>query len=300
MHAGDIALSFLSILLEGLPFVLLGTLVSGLVDAFVPAAWIGRLLPRRPGAAVLASGLLGVVFPVCECGIVPVIRRLMVKGLPPSCAVAYMLAAPVVNPVVALSTWAAFRGQSPDLMAAARLLLAYAIAVGVGWIVLKIPTQRLLRQEVLDAMAREPGYGSGTSGTAGARLLRATRTAAGDFTDVACFLVLGSLLAALFNTAVPQDLIAPLAERPAAAVFSMMGLAFVLALCSTSDAFIAAVFFSFPAAAKLAFLVFGPVMDVKLVFLYGTTFRHRWVAALAAGLILVIGLCCLRAGRALG
>jgi uncharacterized membrane protein YraQ (UPF0718 family) len=300
VHWPDIALSFLSILLEGLPFVLLGTLVSGVVDAFVPARWITGLLPRRPGAAVLVSGLLGLVFPMCECGVVPVIRRLMVKGLPVSCAVTYMLAAPVVNPVAAFSTWAAFRGQSPEAMTSLRLLLAYALAIGVGWIVMKIPAGTLLRPAVLDAMARESGYGTGDGGTFRQRLLRANRTAAGDFIDVACFLVLGALLAALFNTVVPQSVIEPLAENPAAAIFGMMGLAFVLALCSSSDAFIAAVFFAFPAAAKLAFLVFGPVMDIKLVFLYSTTFRRRWVAALALGLFVVVGLCCLRAGRAVG
>lgn len=301
MHLEDTALSFLSILLEGLPFVLLGTLISGLVDAFVPASWITRWLPRHPLAAIGTAGLLGIVFPVCECGVVPVIRRLMIKGLPAACAIAYMLAAPVVNPVTALSTWAAFRGQSAEEMTLLRLLLAYGLAVAIAWAAAKIPLTSLLRPQVLDALAREPGLGSsGPGGSIRTRLGRAATTTAVDFTDVTCFLVLGAALTAMFNTAVPQTMVEPLAEHPALAVAGMMTLAYVLALCSTSDAFIAAVFFAFAPAAKLAFLVFGPVMDIKLTLLYATTFRRRWIAALGITLFLATWLLCLKiGGRAL-
>jgi uncharacterized membrane protein YraQ (UPF0718 family) len=301
VQAPDLALAFLSILLEGLPFVLLGTLVSGAVDVFVPARWVERMLPRRPTGAVLVSGLLGCIFPVCECGIIPVIRRLMVKGLPVSCAVTYMLAAPIVNPIVAFSTFAAFRGQAPENMTCLRILLGYAVAVAVGFVVMKIPASALLRPAVLDAMAREPGSVSGTvSGPWLSRIRRMVETSARDFVDVAGFLVIGALLTALCNTSVPQQIWEPLAENAVAAVFGMMALAFVLGLCSSSDAFIAATFFAFPPAAKLAFLVFGPMMDVKLAFLYATTFRRRWVVVLAMALLGMIGVCCLRAGRVVG
>lgn len=300
-HVADIALSFLSILLEGLPFVLLGTLVSGFIGEFVPAGWIGRILPRNRHAAVAASGLLGLVFPMCECGVIPVIRRLMIKGLPVSCAVTYMLAAPIVNPVVMLATYAAFRGQAPEEMAGLRLLLGYGVAVGVGFVIMNLPLHWLLRPVVLDELARSPGAGGGRrAGPFLPRLRAALATASRDFIDVSCFFVLGALATALFNTALPQSTLDPLAENTTAAVFGMMGLAFALALCSSSDAFIAATFFAFPPAAKLAFLVFGPMMDLKLVFLYGTTFRRRFVLALAVGLFLIVGLCGLRAGGVLG
>ena len=120
----DFSFAFLSILLEGLPFLLLGTMISGLIDQFLPARLMTRLLPRNPYAGALVSGLLGMIFPMCECGIVPVIRRLIAKGLPVSNAVAYMLAAPVVNPIVAVSTYAAFRGQGAAEFVALRLGLA--------------------------------------------------------------------------------------------------------------------------------------------------------------------------------
>ena len=110
---GDIFYAFLSILLEGAPFILLGALISGVIDAWLPSGAMDRLLPKRALPAILVSGLLGIIFPVCECAIVPVIRRLVQKGLPLGCAMTYMLAAPIVNPIVALSTWTAFTGRDP-------------------------------------------------------------------------------------------------------------------------------------------------------------------------------------------
>ena len=113
---GDFFFAFLSILFEGAPYILLGTIISGFIDAYLPSNMMDRLLPRNRYGAIALSGLLGVVFPVCECAIVPVIRRLVKKGLPVSCAITYMLAAPIVNPVVALSTYSAFAGNDPVFM----------------------------------------------------------------------------------------------------------------------------------------------------------------------------------------
>ena len=121
----DFALAFLSILFEGVPFILLGTLISGFIDIYLPAGAMDRFLPRNKFQAVLMAGLLGAVFPVCECAVVPVIRRLVKKGLPVSCALTYMLAAPIVNPITALSTWKAFQGQGAAMMTSSRLLLGF-------------------------------------------------------------------------------------------------------------------------------------------------------------------------------
>jgi len=300
LHLRDIALSFLSILLEGLPFVLLGTLISGMVDGFLPARWMDRWLPKNPHLAVLAAGGCGLVFPMCECGVVPVIRRLMIKGLPVSCAVTYMLAAPILNPITLLSTWMAFRGQSPETVSFLRMLLGYLVPVAVGFVLLKVRTDRLLRESVLKEMAMRPGLPDhGSGGSFPAKLRRALLTSGRDFIEVACLLVVGALLTAVFNTSVPQERVAFLAERDIWAVPSMMGLAYLLALCSSSDAFIAATFFAFPPSARLAFLVFGPMMDIKLTLLYATTFRKRFVFILGLSLFFVIGVLCLRTGRVL-
>src|SRR6478736_2343436 len=128
----DFAYSFLSVLFEGVPFLLLGSIISGLVDVFVSSERMQKIMPKNTAAAIGVSGLLGLVFPMCECGSVIVIRRFIRKGLPLSCAVTYMLGAPIVSPIVALSTYAAFRGQNPLMMTSLRLLMGYGIAVLAG------------------------------------------------------------------------------------------------------------------------------------------------------------------------
>ncbi len=301
----DFAVSFLSVLFEGIPFLLLGSLVSGLVDVFVPAEKMQRLLPKNAGAAIFVSGLLGIIFPICECGSVVVIRRFIKKGLPVSCAVTYMLAAPIVSPIVAISTFAAFngRGQNPWLMTSLRLGIGFLIAVAVGFVVRQIPLQKLLQPAIFNDLpgARRAGLsiasapdGQSISDLAastgiGRRVIFAVQAATADFLDVAFFFVIGTAITSVFNTAVDRSVIDPLALNPPLAILAMMGLAAALALCSTTDAFVAASFTVFPFAAKLAFLLFGPVFDLKLFWLYGLVFKRRWVVALALSLFVVIG-----------
>lgn len=306
----DFAYSFLSILLEGVPFILLGSLISGIVDVFVSSERMARLLPRNQTAAVFLGGLLGLIFPMCECGSVIVIRRFIKKGLPVSAAITYMLAAPIVSPIVALSTFAAFKGQNPALMTSLRLTLGYGIAVVVGLLVARIGPARLLQPGILSDETARGRTGlrtaavpsaddfSATIESAGFRqkLLLAIQSATADFLDVAFFLIIGALIASVFNTAVNQEIILPFATNLPLAILVLMALAAALALCSTTDAFIAASFTAFPPEAKLAFLVFGPVFDVKLFWLYGLVFKRRVVTALSIGLVVTIFLICWRIG----
>ncbi len=291
----DFSFSFLSILLEGLPFLLLGTMIAGVIDQFLPVRLMARLLPRNAYAGAFVSGLLGILFPICECGVVPIIRRLMAKGLPPANAITYMLAAPIVNPIVAVSTFAAFRGQSPLEVTLLRLGLGYGVAVAVGIVVHNLPLGRVLRTEVIADIAQPLGLSGGAvAGGIAGRLWGALAVCVGDFLNMTVYFVLGAAAAALFNTSVNQDFIAPLAMNDWLATGSLMALAAMLSLCSTTDAFIAATFSMFPTIAKLAFLVFGPLISLKLIFLYSSIFKKRFVVCLAVGLFVVIGLLCIR------
>ena len=291
----DFSFAFLSILLEGLPFLLLGTMISGLIDQFLPARLMTRLLPRNPYAGAFVSGLLGLIFPMCECGVVPIIRRLMAKGLPAANAITYMLSAPIVNPIVAISTYAAFRGQAPLEVTLLRLGLGYGVAVLVGMAVHNLPLQLVLRKKVIAEIAQPQGLsGHAAAGGIVGRLWGALHVCVGDFLNMTVYFVLGAAAAALFNTSVNQDVIVPLAMNDWLATGSMMALAAALCLCSTTDAFIAATFTMFPTASKLAFMVFGPMVDLKLIFLYSSVFRKRFVLGLVVGLFVIIGLLCVR------
>jgi uncharacterized membrane protein YraQ (UPF0718 family) len=305
--------SFLALAFEGLPFVLVGSLISGAIAVFVPSKVITGILPKNGFLATLASGLLGICFPVCECGIVPVVRRLLNKGLPVSCGVTFMLASPIVNPIVAFSTFAAFRGQDPWVTMGVRLVLGYLVAVSAGLVVgqldpasilrvgaVKIPTSKRLAFRVSplpDAAAFEASFRE--------KLIASIRMACDDFIDTAIYFMIGAAVAATFNTAVDQQIILPLSLQPTLSTFAMMAIATVLTLCSTSDAFIAATFVSFPIFARMAFMVFGPMFDLKLFFLYSVLFKKRFVIGLGIGLFLFIGILCSRvliyfyAGKAL-
>lgn len=324
----DFSYLFLSILVEGAPFILLGTIISGFIDVYLPAGAMDKLLPRNKTLAVLMSGMLGIIFPVCECAVVPVIRRLVKKGLPPACALTYMLAAPIVNPVTVLSTASAFK-KLPVEMAGSRLLFGYVIAVFVGLILLRIPVRKILKSkianEVDQAQARkaaekdhknehedcdhehghcehEHGHDHGHTHDhghpeRGSRLIMALRAAMRDFVDVGVYFVIGITIVAIVNTPPPIDqetvplreIIDGTAGSTWGAPMALMGLAFLLSLCSTSDAFIAATLDAFGYGARLAFLVFGPMMDVKLLFLYSTILTKKFILYLALGLFLTIG-----------
>jgi len=294
--------SFLALAFEGLPFVLVGSLVSGFIAAFVPSRIITRFLPKNRFLATLVSGLLGLIFPVCECGVVPVVRRLLDKGLPLSCGLTYMLASPIVNPLVAISTYAAFRGQHPELNTAVRLISGYLVAVVVGLSVSRLDPARLLGGKAIlsksrrrmglsiAAMPDAPDTSRGVSVTQ--RVIGAIQLASDDFIDTAIYFMIGAAVASVFNTAVDQRIILPLASSPVLSVVAMMLIAGVLTLCSTSDAFIAATFTSFPIPARMAFLIFGPMFDFKLLFLYSALLKKRTVLALGVGLFIIVGVLC--------
>lgn len=288
----DFAYAFLSVVLEGVPFILAGVVLSGLIDVFLPPRVLARILPGNAAAGILMGGVLGAVLPMCECGIVVVIRRLLRKGLPLSNAMAYMLAAPVVNPIVAVSTFAAFRGQGPLEMMLCRIGLSFAVAVIMAGVVYFLRGSFVLRPDLAvpgaaDGQDEHHDHRGGREKAAAA-----VRAATGDFLDVTVFFVLGAAVATLFNTSVNQQLIMPLAEDRALAVGSMMALASLLSLCSTSDAFVAATFTAFPSASKLAFMVFGPVVDLKLIFIYGLVFRKRFIVFLVTGLAIMVFVLC--------
>jgi uncharacterized membrane protein YraQ (UPF0718 family) len=223
-----------------------------------------------------------------------VIRRLIAKGLPLSNAIAYMLAAPIVNPIVAFSTYAAFRGQGAEEFTVLRLGIGYFVAVLVGFAVQNLQLVSVLRKNILAGLDHPPHDHRHAPTLFGKRLVSAMNAGVRDFLDVMVYFILGVAVASVFGTAVNQEVFLPLALNDWLAVPSMMALAGILSLCSSSDAFIAATFVAFPAVAKLAFLVFGPMMDLKLLFIYSAVFTKRFVFGLAVGLFILIGLLCVR------
>ena len=280
----NLAVIFVSIVLEAFPFMLVGAVISGAIEVFLSKDRIISLLPNKRYSAVFVAAGLGVVFPVCECAIVPVVRRLVRKGIPFSAAIAFLLGGPIVNPVVFASTAVAY-GFSWDVPIM-RVLFGYIIAVSIGIFMgflfnrrtafLPIHTAKHLPMYV-------PGGGSKKDGQInfGKKIQHALAHAADDFIDVAGYLVLGAFIAALIQSSIDRSAFLVLGESSSLAVGAMMFLAVILNLCSEADAFVAASFrLSVPMSAQMAFMVLGPMLDLKLIFMYFNLFRKRTILVL--------------------
>ncbi|MEU3889339.1 permease [Streptomyces sp. NPDC029041] len=261
---------FTALTIQGVPFLLLGTVVSAAIGAFVPERVFRRLLPRRTVLAVPVAGAAGVVLPGCECASVPVAGSLMRRGVAPAAALAFLLSAPAINPVVLVATSIAFPGQ-PE-MVLGRLLASLGTAVVMGWL-----WARFGREEWLRLPKRSRGQQPGGGPRAFAAGLQH------DFLHAGGFLVVGAAAAATFAVVVPRSLLEVFTGSAWLSVLLLALLAVVLCVCSEADAFVAASLSGFPPTARLAFMVVGPMVDLKLIALqtgtFGRTFAVRFSAA---------------------
>ncbi len=271
---------FLGIFIEAVPFLLLGTVVSGLIDAFITPDDIARVVPRNPFLATIAGAFLGFAFPVCECGVVPVVRRLFNKGLPMWVGITFLLAAPVINPIVLVSTAVAF-GVGPVLIG--RFALTILVAVGVGLVF----ATGARAQDVLQPRALMPVMGGSGEAAANTIIKRksfaagirdALNSANGEFFEMGRYLIIGSLLAAGMQTLVSQETLLALGKGPLISVLVMQMLAFLLSVCSTVDAFLALAFVgTFTTGSIITFLTFGPMVDIKSTLMFLGVFQRRVV-----------------------
>jgi uncharacterized protein len=264
---------FGSLLVQALPFVLLGALASSVIEVFVPVGTL-QAIARLPRPLQLpAAALAGLAFPICECGSVPVARRLATRGLSAGAAITFMLAAPVLNPVVVASTFFAYRGrESMWTMVLGRFVIGFVVAVVAGWVIGATSRDQLLRPRADDGHAHRVELGRPES-----RWRRLFVHLGDDFLFMGRYLILGATAAAAVQTFLPASLLSGVASLPIVGLVAMMALAAALSLCSESDAFVAASFVQFGAASQLAFLVFGPMVDLKLIALYSGTFRSGLV-----------------------
>ncbi|MHB9857059.1 permease [Streptomyces sp. YIM S03343] len=254
----------LAITVQATPFLLLGTAVSGAINAFVPARVFQRMLPKRPALAVPAAGIAGVVLPGCECASVPVANSLIGRGVTPAAAFAFLLSAPAINPVVLTTTAIAF--PNSPAMVLARLLASLATAAVMGWLWLWLGREEWLRPTV-----RHEGHQHGHS-----RWTEFRHAFQHDFLHAGGFLVLGAMAAATFNVTVPRSVLDMFSGSPWLGVLFLAALAILLAVCSEADAFLAASLTGFSPVARLAFMVVGPMVDLKLIALQAGTFGRAF------------------------
>lgn len=285
---------FISIILEAFPFILLGVLFSALLQVFVTDEIIRKFTPKNPIGGVLFGALLGLLFPLCECGMIPVVRRLIRKGMPAYIGIVYLLAGPIVNPIVYASTFTAFR-TTPE-MAYSRMGLAFAVSVVVGLLLYKFMRSSPLKaapamQMVHHGHSHSHDHGAHDKGLRG-RIASILSHASDEFFEMGKYLIFGAFLTAIIQTVIERSTLAAFAEQPFFSYLFMMAFAFILSICSTSDAFIASSFNGmFDFGPLLAFLVFGPMIDLKNTLMLLSTFRVKFVFILIAltGFLIFIG-----------
>jgi uncharacterized protein len=297
------AVRVVSMLLETLPFLVLGSLIAAIVHLHVTEPMVARLIPGNRFLALVITSSIGLVLPLCECAIVPVVRRLTAKGLPASIGIAFLLAVPIVNPVVAASTWLAF--PQFTAMAPYRLALGFVGAVCISACVgaffrivgePQIPAEspaerrteggsecscRSVHIHELDGsrcLAPEP---EDTRRRLFRQSIDVVRAAGDEFLEMGRFLVLGVTLSAVVQTLTPPEAMVAATGHPLSASIVTIGAAYFMSLCSETDAFIIRGFLGqIPLGAIMAFLVFGPMMDLKNTLLLRSVFRPKIIAVL--------------------
>jgi uncharacterized membrane protein YraQ (UPF0718 family) len=264
---------FVSIMVQALPFLVLGTVLAAAITAFVPARFFQKALPRGPAAAVPVAGVAGALLPACECGSVPVAGALIRRGVAPAAAFAFLLASPAINPVVLISTAVAFPGQPG--MVVGRFVASLGAAVVMGWLWLRVGRPEWLRP----VRAADPHDGQGWP--------TFWASCRHDLVQAGGYLVVGAFAAAVINVTVPPTWLEAVAANPVIAVLALALLAVLLSICSEADAFVAASLTQFSPTARLAFLVVGPMVDLKLFAMQVGSFGPRFASRFAPATFVV-------------
>ncbi|GIE80742.1 permease [Actinoplanes philippinensis] len=258
---------FVSVMVQAVPFLVFGVVLSAVIAVFVPRSFWARALPSHPALAVPAAGMAGVVLPGCECGSVPIAGSLIRRGVTPAAALAFLLAAPAINPIVLTATVIAFPGQPQ--MAVARGVASLVVAVAMGWLWLRLGKAEWIK------LPHRPDLDD----TSKARAFWAA--CRHDVMHAGGFLVLGAAAAATINVVVPGAWLQKLADDPIISILVLATLAVLLSICSEADAFVAASLTQFSLTSRLVFLVVGPMVDLKLISMQAGVFGRRFMLRFA-------------------
>lgn len=262
--------------------MLLGALFSSAFEIFVPQAWIDRLKPQKTYKGVLMGVSMGLILPTCECGVVPIVKKLLQKGFPGYMVFSYLLSAPVVNPIVMISTYIAFRYSYWMLMG--RLGIVIAVAVVVGILFSRYRDGFLLDKpdEHTHHADSHGSHGSCCTQTCchsddqkESKMFLLFNHTSKEFIDMCMYLIIGAFCAGAFKTFVPREIISLYESNLVLSILMMMILAVVLSVCSEADSFVAASFTSFSSASHLAFVTLGPMVDIKLIIMYLAVFKRK-------------------------
>jgi uncharacterized protein len=288
----DFAMIFIGLLIESIPFVVLGVLISALVAKYIKSNFILKFRSKNRFLSHIQAMFIGLALPVCECGNVPLAKRLSIVGFKPSEVITFFLAAPILNPLVLFTTLEAFNLDKN--IAIIRILSGAAIALIVGIVFSYHPNQRELMQNSAQSIRSFDGF-SASKNEEAIDHNNFLETFRDEFFNVFKMLAIGCAIAALFQIVVPRQFTEIFASEPTLSIIAMMVLAFIISICSSVDAFFAlSLSATFSLGSILAFLVFGPMIDIKTLTMLRSVFKPKALGLLTA----MVGILCVFLGIA--
>ncbi|HFZ6577597.1 TPA: permease [Streptococcus agalactiae] len=281
---------FISIIIEALPFVLLGTILSGIIEVFITPDIVNKFLPKNKFLRVLFGTFVGFVFPSCECGIIPIINRFLEKKVPSYTAVPFLATAPIINPIVLFATYSAFGNSIRFLIL--RFVGATIVAIALGVMLTFLVDDNILKED-----AKPTHFHDYSDKKWYQKIFLALAHAIDEFFDTGRYLVFGTLIASAMQIYLPTRVLTTIGHSPITAILVMMLLAFILSLCSEADAFIGASLLStFGIAPVMAFLLIGPMIDIKNLMMMVNSFKTRFIVQFISVSSLIIIIYCLFVG----
>ncbi|MNJ40017.1 putative permease [compost metagenome] len=276
---------FISIFLEALPFILLGVISSSLLQLFVSEQRLAQIIPRNPLLGILFASLFGILFPICECGMIPVIRRLMAKGMPAYIATVFILSGPILNPIVFFATYTAFRNR-PEVIYS-RMGLALVVSFIIGLIIYRFIHYNPLRISI--GTLYDDGSETMEHPTWKSKLTSFFMHMSNEFFEMSKYLTIGAFITAMIHTTVNTGQLTAYGQGPISSHLLMSGFAYLLSICSTSDAFVASSFVNtFSIGSLITFLVLGPMLDLKGTLMLLSVFKTKYVMTLGALILLTV------------
>ncbi|MED4692693.1 permease [Peribacillus frigoritolerans] len=280
---------FLGLFLESIPFLFLGAIASSFIQLFISEEIIQRMIPKRPLSAIFAAIAAALIIPVCECAIIPVVRRLIQKGVPVHAGVVLLVTAPILNVIVFGSTYYAFQ-NNPSILYG-RIILCVLTAIIAGLFIHIFSTKDVVKEDKLELVQ---GHVHDSQSSKWTSFIDHTSQ---EFFMVGRYFIIGALFASVFQVFMDRSVMADIGQAPIKGTALMMGIAFVLSLCSSADAFVAASFsHSFLPGSILGFLVFGPMLDLKNVLIMMSCFKRSFVVTYVLLIFAVVFSLCLIAG----
>lgn len=279
---GDFTTIFTSIILDALPFIIIGSLVSAFIQIFISQEIIERMIPRNSILGYICAGLIGLIFPVCECAIVPITRRLIGKGIPVGLGVTFMLSVPIVNPVVIMSTYYAFYDHKSMVLVRTLGGFACAIIIGIIMDILCREDRNIIYSGGSD-FEELCNCGCNTLNIAGRGKIRALINHTNrELLDITRYLILGAFLSSTFQVVAAHKEFEFISENKVIVIVFMMFLGFALSLCSEADAFVGKTFYStYSFSSITAFLLIGPMLDLKNLIMLSGGFNKEFVSKLS-------------------